>query len=205
MQRGGSRKTALSGTILPMNTHDLMTFLLTHFLPRWTLANMLGWSLGLYLGGALLGALNGVGGVLVGGAAAGAVVGAAQWLVLRFEPGRIHPRWALLSAAGGGLATLPAYAASATLVAGPQIGYFAVGAVYGGIFSSLQWLALRRKDPELGWMWIVANVLAGGLCGCMTMTMSLPGLPLVCSPGPAFFGLLTGWVMPYVRQPNYDS
>jgi hypothetical protein len=171
-----------------------------HFLTRWTLANIIGWSLGLYLGGALLSVLGGIAGAAAGGALAGAFVGAAQWLVLRRKSDKVNPRWALLSAAGGGLATLPAYAAGITLIAGPQVGYFVIGAVYGAIFGGLQALALHRAFEEGSAWWVLANLLAGGLCGCLTMTASLPGLPLICSPGPVVFGLLTGWALLALRR-----
>jgi hypothetical protein len=113
---------------------------------------------------------------------------------------KTHPRWALVSAVGGGLATLPAYLAGIALIAGPQVGYFVIGGVYGAIFGGLQALMLRRTFEEGSAWWVTANLLAGGLCGCLTMTASLPGLPLVCSPGPAVFGLLTGWAMLAMRR-----
>lgn len=170
------------------------------FLLRWTLANMLGWSLGLYLGGALLSIVGGIGGALAGGSVAGAVVGAAQWWVLHQEASALKPYWALVSALGGGLAVLPAYLSGVTLIAGPQVGYFIVGAVYGGVFGGLQAALLwRALDDYAGW-WIAGNVLAGGLCGCLTMTASLPGLPVICSPGPVVFGLLTGWILQWLRR-----
>lgn len=170
-------------------------YYLNHFLARWTLANIFGWSVGLYLGGALLSILGGIIGAIAGGALAGAAVGCAQWLALRRKSDKAHPRWPLVSALGGGLATLPAYLSGITLLAGPQVGYFVVGAVYGAIFGTLQMLVLRRAFADGGAWWVGANLLAGGLCGCLTMTASLPGLPLLCSPGPALFGLITGWAM----------
>jgi hypothetical protein len=174
---------------------DITAFLRSHFLLRWILANMIGWSLGLYLGGALLNVFGGIFGAIGGGALAGGLVGLLQWLALRLALEGFDTRWVLWSALGGALALVPAFLAGAAMVAGPQIGYFAVGAVYGLIFGALQGLMLRGKDAELAGWWIAVNLLAGGLCGCLTMTASLPGLPLFCSPGPAVFGLLTGVVM----------
>lgn len=170
------------------------------FLLRWTLANMLGWSLGLYAGGALLSVLGGIGGALAGGALAGAVVGAAQWLALRYAQEHADPRWALVSAAGGGLAVLPAYLSGVTLLAGPQVGYFIVGAVYGGIFGGLQAALVWRDWAAGSGLWLAGNIIAGGLCGCLMMTASLPGLPVICSPGPVVFGLLTGGVLQWLRR-----
>jgi len=174
--------------------HDFLIALSTGFLLRWTLANVAGWSAGLYLGSALVGALGGIGGALAGGVLAGAVVGAAQWIVLRTETQAAwaNPRWAIASALGGGLAILPAYIAGAALIAGPQVGYFVVGGVYGGIFGALQGFLFRTQVDHMAVVWVTANLLAGGLCGCLTMTASLPGMPLICSPGPVVFGLVTG-------------
>jgi hypothetical protein len=176
-----------------------LPYYLNHFLTRWTLANIIGWSVGLYLGGALLSVLGGIIGAIAGGALAGASVGLGQWLVLRRKSDKTHPRWPLISALGGGLATLPAYLSGITLIAGPQVGYFVIGAVYGAIFGTLQMLMLRRSFEDGSAWWVIANLVAGGLCGCLTMTASLPGLPLICSPGPAVFGLLTGWAMLALR------
>lgn len=173
---------------------------LNPFLLRWTLANIAGWAIGLYLGGALLSVLGGVIGATAGGALAGAVVGVAQWLVLRHKSGKTSPHWPLVSAVGGGLATIPAYVAGIALIAGPRVGYFVIGGVYGAIFGASQALVLHRTFEENGVWWALANLMAGGLCGCLTMTASLPGLPLICSPGPAVFGLLTGWAMLAMRR-----
>lgn len=180
--------------------HDFLIALSTGFLPRWMLANVAGWSAGLYLGSALVGALGGIGGAVAGGVLAGAVVGAAQWMVLRTEAAWANPRWAVASALGGGLAIMPAYIAGAALIAGPQVGYFVVGAVYGGIFGALQGFLLRTQVEHMAVMWVAANLVAGGLCGCLTMTASLPGMPLMCSPGPVVFGLVTGCAMQTLRR-----
>jgi hypothetical protein len=165
-------------------------------LPRWTLANMLGWGLGMLLGGLLLNTFGGILGVIVAGALTGACLGATQWTLLR------QRRWILLSALGGGLATIPAYIAGLTLIAGPLVGYFVVGAVYGGVFGTLQWLALRADD-EFG-LWIIANVIAGGCCGCLTMSFNPLGLPLFCSIGPLVFGLITGRVLKTLLRDSQD-
>lgn len=157
------------------------------FWVRWTLANLVGWALGLYLGGVFLGVVGSVLGVLGGGAVAGGVVGLAQWLVLR-PPDK---RWLLASAIGGGCAALPAYLSGIALIAGPSFGYFIVGAVYGGVFGAAQRFALRGEG---GW-WVAVNALAGGLCGCLTLGFNPLGLPVLLSPGPMVFGLLTGYAL----------
>ncbi len=162
--------------------------------------NMVGWSLGFFLGGLLLNAFGGVLGVILGGAVVGMLVGGAQWLVLQSETDRVDIRWVLLSGLGGALATLPAYLAGVTLVAGPAIGYFVIGALYGGIFGMLQWVILRTPYDELAMLWIIANVIGGGLCGCLTMTVNPLRLPLFCSVGPIAFGLITGYTLLYLQR-----
>lgn len=126
-------------------------------------------------------------GVLLAGAVTGVIVGGAQAFILRAER-----RWWLVSGLGGGLAALPAYLSGVTLIVGPAPGYFVVGAVYGAIFGAAQWLALNHDSG--GW-WVAVNGLAGGLCGCLTLGFNPLGLPVLCSPGPLVFGLLTGIVI----------
>ena len=184
---------------------DSLTTLLTYFLFRWTLANMLGWSLGFFLGGLLLSALGGIVGVLLGGVVVGALVGIGQWLILRRETNWANARWALVSAVGGGLATIPAYLSGVTLIAGPSIGYFVIGAVYGGIFGTLQWLILRAPYDDLAVLWLIANVIGGGLCGCLTMTVNPLRLPVFCSIGPVAFGLITGYTLLYLHRETSED
>jgi len=173
--------------------HRMRHYLLKQpFLLRWTLANVAGWALGLYLGSLLLGIAGSIVGVVGGGVVAGGIVGLAQWFVL--SPG--DKRWLLVSAAGGGCAALPAYLSGIALVAGPTVGYFIVGAVYGGVFATAQWFALH---DETGW-WIATNTLAGGLCGCLTLGFNPLGLPVLLSPGPVIFGLLTGYALMRLKQ-----
>jgi hypothetical protein len=179
---------------------DSFTMLLAHFLFRWTLANILGWSLGFFLGGLLLNALGGIIGVVLGGSIVGALVGLVQWFVLRHEADWVDSRWAIFSAVGGGLGTIPAYVAGVTLIAGPVMGYFVIGAVYGGIFGTLQWLILRAQYTDLAWLWIVTATAGGGLCGCLTMTVNPLRLPVFCSFGPVAFGLITGYTLLYLNR-----
>ena len=167
------------------------------FMLRWLLANVLGWALGLFLGGVALRVVGSILGVLLGGAVTGVVVGVAQAFVLRADR-----RWWVVSAVGGGLAALPAYVSGITLIAGPVLGYFVIGAVYGAIFGAAQWVALRHESG--GW-WVAVNGLAGGLCGCLTLGFNPLGLPLVCSLGPVVFGLLTGVVLLNLWETEEDD
>jgi hypothetical protein len=169
-----------------------------HFGLRWLLANMLGWWLGLLSGGLVLNWSGGPGGVLLAGTVTGLCVGVTQWLL---APDWLDRRWLFLSALGGGLAVLPAYLTGlVSLFTGPRIGFFVVGAVYGGIFGGFQWLALRYRVPDWLVLWLVANALAGGWCACLTLTFNPLRLPVFCSLGPVAFGLITGWALRRLRQ-----
>lgn len=156
----------------------------TSWMLRWTVANMVGWTIGLSIGSFML--RFGVVGIVIGGGLAGLCVGAAQWLVLQTER-----TWLTASAAGGALAALPAALCAMTTLAG-NIGLLLVGAIFGAIFSTAQWMLLRGQARS-GW-WIAANGIAGALCGWLTLGFNPLGLPLLCSLGPLVFGLLTGYV-----------
>ncbi|MBZ0294824.1 MAG: hypothetical protein K8L99_19835 [Anaerolineae bacterium] len=145
---------------------------------------MLGWTIGLSIGSFML--RFGVIGIMVGGGLAGLCVGVAQWLALQTDRA-----WLTASAVGGVLAALPAALCAFTTLAG-GIGFLLVGAIFGAIFGTAQWMLLRGES-RAGW-WIAANGLAGALCGWLTLGFNPLGLPLLCSLGPLVFGLLTGYV-----------
>lgn len=166
---------------------------------RWMGVNLAGWSVGMFAGSWLLGLVGGVIGVAVGGAAAGVIVGAAQWIVLKdLIGGMERRRWLSLSAAGGLAAALPAALAGFTLVAGTEVGFWVIGALFGGIFGGVQWAALRGSFPNQAAWWIGAHVAGGGMCAWLALGVN-PGLPVCCSFGPVAFGLLTGWALRQLR------
>ena len=166
----------------------------TKFLLRWTLANALGWSLGLFAGALALRLLGGLGGLLVGGALAGAVAGGTQNAALRQEVAWIDRRWVLVSAAGAALGVLPAFVAGVSLIAGWMIGLLIVGAVFGAIFGMGQWLVLRSHVHDAAW-WIAANGLAAALCALLSLGANPFSLPILLTLGPLTFGLVTGYAL----------
>ena len=158
----------------------------TRFYLRWTLANMIGWSGGMILGSLGLALIGGIPGVFLAGGLMGAVAGTMQWVAMP----ELSRRWMLWSAVGGTIAALPVFLAAFALIAGRGVGLAVMGAVYGLCIGWIQTLALRGDGT---FVWVIINVVAGGLCGMLTL---LPvSVPVCLSPGPMIFGLLTGWVL----------
>jgi hypothetical protein len=174
-----------------------------NFLLRWTLANIAGWSIGLTLGSWILSQAGSGVGLILGGTAAGSLVGLAQWLALRVDFDFADRRWLVVSAAGGAVGALPAYIAAFSIIAGRGVGLFIIGAVFGGLFGALQSLILGRHFEDRALWWIAANVLAGGLCGWLSMTSPF-WLPVCCSFGPVTFGLVTGYALKRLRGVELD-
>src|SRR5262245_503981 len=81
---------------MPDMHHTLLTavdYLQEHFFARWILANIAGWSLGLYLGSLCLSMFGGLFGLVLGGALAGGLAGAAQWYALQGAADWAERRW----------------------------------------------------------------------------------------------------------------
>lgn len=161
------------------------------FVLRWTLANMLGWSLGLYAASLGLELIGGFAGVLLAGTVAGLVAASAQTLAGRRIP---DWRWMILGAAGGVFAALPVFVATFALIAGRGVGFAVMGAVFGLCFGLAQTFALRaRRDAVV--VWVLANALGGGACGIFSLAWTPLALPVFCSLGPASFGAITGFAL----------
>lgn len=169
-------------------------YLQTHFLARWILANVVGWSLGLYLGSVCVSALGSVVGVILGSALAGVIVGAAQWRTLRGQARWRGRQWVAASAMGSALGVFPAALTGIVLLARWGVGVLIVGGVYGGMFGLAQVAVLREYVPESGW-WVAANIAGAALCGLCSLGINPLALPIFCTPGPLLFGAITGWVM----------
>jgi hypothetical protein len=161
---------------------------------RWVLANVAGWSLGLYLGSLALSRAGGVPGLLLAGAVAGLLAGTAQTLALRTLWTVPLRRWVLLSTAGGALAALPVFLALPALIAGQGVGLTIMGALFGLIFGLAQSGALR-SGQDRAILWALANLFGGGLCALLSPGGIISGVPVCCTPGPALFGLVTGGVL----------
>lgn len=185
-----------------------------HFLLRWILANVLGWTIGLYLGFwnpiCFLGA----------GVVAGLTLGLAQWWVLSgvsspllshgFEGGhpqgrpypndvtgrdtqlRVRYRWIWMTLISTAIGMLPALVIGFLLsLWSLAVGLLVSGAILGGAVGFGQWTILRHTldQPE---RWIMANVLGGAVCGLLTAIPIIRGLPLGLLLGAAIYGYITG-------------
>lgn len=158
------------------------------FLLRWTLANIIGWTIGLYV--AAWGLVTPV--ICLSGAAAGVVVGLAQWFVLR-PVYAVRRDWVLWSVVGGVLGAVPAVLMGALLVLGAGAAAAGFGAAFGLALGVGQWVALRR--PERAGVWLLANAAGGAACGLLSVTTFINGLPLGLLLGSALFGGFTGWAL----------
>jgi hypothetical protein len=153
---------------------------------RWLLANVLGWTLGLYLG--LLNPVCFAGAGII----AGLTLGAAQlWALHPHTPsGR---RWLTLTFAGTALGLIPAslLGSIAALLGGWNAAALFAGMVLGGAVGAAQ-SRLINAPPEGRLWWIAANLIGGGLCGFLTALPIIRGLPIGLLIGSALFGYLTG-------------
>ncbi len=179
-----------------------------NFLLRWVLANMVGWTVGLYFG-----VLNPVCFAVVG-VVTGLILGAFQWWALRDtafgersgEEGanipmistRISPKarqWMTSTFAGAALGLFPAVALGTLLflVSNGLAGLLAGGAL-GLAVGIGQWMILKHMSDRVV-LWLVVNTVGGALCGFLTLTPIIRGLPLGLIVGSALFGYLTGRVL----------
>lgn len=163
---------------------------------RWILANMFGWSVGLFAGmtiaqisSSVLGDfIGGFIGLLLAGAIVGGCVGFAQ-----FKAIAIHTQWVRYSTIGGALSIFPASLMYITLIFG-KLGFFMVGAVFGAGFGWLQSFTLK-DNTQAATIWVIANLFAGGLCSMLSLTGMPFTLPIFCSFGPIIFGAITGYAL----------
>jgi hypothetical protein len=189
------------------------------FLPRWILANTLGWIVGLYLGFwnpvCFLGT----------GVIAGLTLGFAQWWVLfrpsppRLSPGfedgrpeggpcrdtllRVRYPWIWMTLISAAVGMLPALLIGFLLsLWSLAAGLLVSGAILGGAVGLGQWSILRHslERPE---RWVMANTLGGAVCGLLTAIPIIRGLPLGLLLGSALFGYITGWTLE--QMTNHDE
>lgn len=177
-----------------------------HFLLRWMLANMLGWSVGLYVGSTLAASLGSISvisvvAMLPGGAIAGAIAGGMQALALSIPydadsddafPPDLSRRWVIFSTLGGTLGAIPVFFTAFALIGGAGFGFAVMGMGYGLAFGWLQTYALSDNLPDLIWVWLPANGFGGCLCGAFALGINPLGVPVFCTLGPVIFGLVTG-------------
>lgn len=165
---------------------------------RWILANIAGWSLGLYLGSLALSCTGGLFGLLLAGGILGVTGGGAQWLGWKATPtsGR---RWLGFSLLGGITGALPVLLAAFTLVAGQHLGFLLMGAVFGLCFGWMQTLALRPQSKTAA-LWILANVTGASLCSVFSLTGTPFALPVCLTFGPLSFGVVTWWALHLLHE-----
>ena len=192
---------------MPLMIEKFLVELRHRFLLRWVLANIIGWTFGLYFG-----VLNPI--CFAGaGVVAGLVLGASQWWVLRstslgqngesneYLPvgsGRISQpaqQWIISTFAGAALGLIPALVLAAVLI----VFFYNVAALFAGAVLGLavgisQWMILKHVSDR-GLLWLVVNTAGGAACGWLTLIPIIRGLPLGLLAGAALFGYLTGRVM----------
>lgn len=170
----------------------LRTVLRDNFILRWTLANMIGWSIGL-----LAGLFNPIC-FIVAGAAACICVGVAQWYVLRPQYSK---DWIVATVVGGLCGTIPALFGGLMFIFGWGLIALCSGALFGGAIGVSQWLILKRTYSRAEW-WIGANALGGLLCGLLTTIPLITGLPIGLLLGSAVYGYITGRALEWMaKQP----
>lgn len=171
---------------------SLVTIWREYWLLRWTLVNMVGWSLAL-MAGVLCLRFFGLIGALMGGAMAGAIVAFAQSFMLpQIKSWPVtRKQWVIWSAIGGALATVPVYLLGFLALLHAQIGLFFMGGMFAGIISALQFRLLRYEYDDAALWWVLASIGGGMLCAPLTFT-GINLVPIIGSLGPIIFGLLTG-------------
>ena len=182
------------------------------FLARWTLANVIGWVIGLglavlLLGGGLLLRVWLPGWALVpmlplAGALTGGMVGFTQRAALGGDEDDRY--WIVASTVGGALGALPG-GLLAALLAGTDtlLAQFAAGlGIAGGIGFGQAWQAVPNDSGR--WQavhrWALVNGVAGMLCAWIAPAGERFWLPLTCLLGTGIFGLITGSALVLVRR-----
>lgn len=173
----------------------LQTALRTHFILRWMLANVIGWSIGL-LGGLLFNPI-----CFIAGGAACIGVGIAQWYVLRPHYDR---EWIVATVVGGLCGTVPALLGGLMIFFGLGLVGLCSGAIFGAAIGIAQWLLLKRNHSRAEW-WIGANALGGLLCGLLTMIPLIAGLPIGLLIGSAVYGYITGRALEWLANQPLEA
>ncbi|MCA0456837.1 MAG: hypothetical protein LCI00_22895 [Chloroflexi bacterium] len=186
---------------MPIFIETFLYELRQRFLLRWVLANVVGWTVGLYAG-----VLNPV--CFAGtGIIAGLVLGAAQWWALRGSPllalnadGQPSRRWITLTFAGAATGLIPAAVLGGMLFLFTNgVAALLAGAVLGGAVGLGQWAALQGISSRAV-LWLGVNILGGAVCGLLTIIPIIRGLPLGLLAGAALFGYATGRVLEMMRR-----
>mgnify|MGYP005845063721 CR=1 FL=1 len=163
---------------------------------RWALATLIGWTAGLYLGVWTMRTP-----LLCGGwPLVGAAVGAAQWLALRGVWPVQARRYVFASAAASLAGITLALLLAGLGIFGLEVWAIGAGAAIGGSVGVAQGWVLGAN----GQRWVIANLVGGGLCGLLTITSIIGGLPVGLAVGSALFGALTGWALSRSAPATHD-
>jgi hypothetical protein len=171
----------------------------TDWRTRWLIANLLGWTGGLFGGLFLLRVLPGWLGLVLALLLTGGIVGAAQGWALRGFVAIEPCRWVVRTMLGLGLAApfallilVPVGAFG--LISGDALPGLVAGAVAGGLTGLLLGLAQSRLviyGDEGQSRWVLVCAGGGALCGLLTLLPILPGLPIGLAAGALIYGWLT--------------
>jgi hypothetical protein len=172
---------------------------------RWTIINLLAWWLALGIAAFCL-YLFGILGAAIAGTLIGLIVGTAQAYFFPYSAESFSMRrWILFSGLGGFFATIPVYLLGFLLFFNLALGLLLIGAMYGGILALMQALILRHLDEDTAILWVLACIIAGGLCAPLSLSANSIGLPLIFAPGPVIFGLITGWILQKRRSQHQQK
>ncbi len=184
---------------MPIFIESFLYELRHRFLLRWVLANVIGWTVGLYVG-----VLNPV--CFAGtGIIAGLLLGSAQWWALHSESSNsnssLHemarsPRhWIGATFVGAAVGLIPAAVIGALLfIFGSGLAALMAGGMLGAAVGLGQWMLLKRISRRAV-LWLAVNAFGGAACGLLSLSPIIRGLPLGLLAGAALFGYLTGRVL----------
>ncbi len=183
---------------------DKFIFEVRHrFLLRWVLANVVGWTIGLYMG--VLNPLCFAGTGII----TGLVLGATQWWALRDTVLATRPdeastniqpaqRWIGFTFAGAALGLIPAAILGAVVyLFANGLAALLAGGLLGLAVGIGQWMILKRLSQQI-FLWLLINLVGGAICGLLTVIPIIRGLPLGLLAGSALFGYLTGRVLEWI-------
>lgn len=183
-----------------INTAKRIKVFQTSLQRRWLFANILGWPVALYLGSFLVSIVDSPFAIVLGGLVVGICIGVFQGWALRDSSFGQWVGWSAVGGMAGGCLTV--FAGLIGLVtgillllsaaAGPILALLCLGVVFGLGFGGFQAILLQRESDSRAFWWIIANAAAAGLCGVFSLPSTSLWLPIICSPGPLIFALITG-------------
>lgn len=191
---------------MPMFIESLLYEVRQRFLLRWVLANVVGWTVGLYAG-----VLNPV--CFAGtGVIAGLLLGTAQWWALRGSPlveqAEGTPpsrRWIMMTFVGAAVGLIPAAIIGALLfLFANGLAALLAGGLLGLAVGLGQWMMLRQISGRAV-LWLAVNALGGAACGLLTIIPIIRGVPLGLLAGAALFGYVTGRVLDVMIRERGES